>query len=285
MSIQFKDFTALELQQFRQFQQQAYKTLNKARDLLQVGDTEVKTTRLIRKLFHQQGVHSYFHVPVALFGDRTAYPGDFGALEALATDQKLEKDMPVILDAAPIYKGYVVDTSLAFHYGKDKQKQSDYEQHYYQLKSFREMIIKLVREGKSFKAIELAVNQKIQEFGAINCHRKHIGEVLGHRIFRETRNFWSALSYKQLSLKHVLWLVWKSLASKKGWINQSPNWNHWWTSDHQPFEGLWAVEPHFAINGIGMKFEEILVIEKDNVYWLDDDLPHNRAWNAIELGS
>lgn len=42
--------------------------------------------------------------------------------------------------------------------------------------------------------------------------------------------------------------------------------------------GLWAVEPHFAYGGIGVKFEELLVVTDTDAYWLDDDLPHVRRW-------
>ncbi|MDQ7049653.1 MAG: M24 family metallopeptidase [Enterobacterales bacterium] len=280
MSIQYRSFSQQQLKLFKQYQQKSYQTLEEARSMLQVGDSEIKIARRLRKLFHQQGVHSYFHVPVVLFGKRTGYPGDFGAFEALATEHKLEKGMPVILDAAPIYDGYIVDTSLSFSFGDDEP----YQAMYHQLKSFRKMILAMVKKGESFQIIEQAVNQKMQDIGAVNCHRKHIGEVLGHRIFNESRQFWRKITYKQLSLKHVLWLVWKSLATKKGWIFDSPNWNHRRTSDRPPAEGLWAVEPHFCIDGIGVKFEEILVIEKDNAYWLDDELPHSRTWEAYELG-
>ena len=42
--------------------------------------------------------------------------------------------------------------------------------------------------------------------------------------------------------------------------------------------GLWAVEPHVGFRGVGAKFEELLVVTPDDAYWLDDDLPHVRAW-------
>jgi hypothetical protein len=38
--------------------------------------------------------------------------------------------------------------------------------------------------------------------------------------------------------------------------------------------GLWAVEPHLGRGEFGVKFEEILVVTSDSVYWLDDQLPH-----------
>ena len=275
MSIKIIDFNEDELNKFKQFQQRSYQTLLDIKEQLKIGMTEIQVARMIRKSFHQQGVHSYFHVPVALFGERTGYPGNFGQFEALATDKKLEQDMAIILDAAPIYEGYIVDTSLATSFGNNPQQLKLHRQ----LESYRDELLQMVKARQSFSDIELRMNEKIIASGAQNCHRKHIGEVIGHRIFRETRSMWNKLTYKQLSIKHVAWLFWKSIATKKGWINESPNWNHRRTSAHPPFEGLWAVEPHFAINGIGVKFEEIMVITKDDAYWLDDDLPHTRLWS------
>ncbi|MCI0354169.1 MAG: M24 family metallopeptidase, partial [Acidobacteria bacterium] len=107
-----RDFTAEELARFKFFQRRSYKTLEQVAATLVDGDTEIAVTRRMRKAFHEQGVHHYFHVPVALFGERTAYPGDFGQLGALPTEQRLAPGMAVILDAAPVYEGYTVDTSL-----------------------------------------------------------------------------------------------------------------------------------------------------------------------------
>ncbi len=274
MGIKYKDFSKEELGKFKQFQKQSYDTLEAVKKQLTVGMTEIVAARLMRKAFHQQGVHSYFHVPVALVGERTGYPGDFGQLEALATEKKLEEGMAIILDAAPIYEGYIVDTSLATSFGEN----SDQVLAHKKLEVFRSKILDLVKQQKTFSDIELKVDTMIKELGAENCHRKHIGEVLGHRVFRSTNLLWRFFKIKQLSVRHVFWLVYKSLATKKGWINQSPNWNHRRTSNHKPFEGLWAVEPHLVFNGIGVKFEEIMVITENDAYWLDDDLPHVKSW-------
>ncbi|PCI72893.1 MAG: hypothetical protein COB38_02855 [Gammaproteobacteria bacterium] len=274
MGVKFKKFTAKELDKFKQFQQQSYKTLEEIKSKLEVGMTEIQVARMLRKSFHQQGVHSYFHVPVVLFAERTGYPGDFGQFEALATDKRLEDGMAIILDAAPIYEGYIVDTSLATHFGENREQ----EQLHSHLEKFRIRVLEMVKQRETFSDIEKEMDQMIKDLGGENCHRKHIGEVLGHRIFRERNPLWKPFKIKQLSFKHVFWLFWKSIATKKGWMNQSPNWNHRKTSAHKPFEGLWAVEPHFAVNGIGVKFEEIMVITKEDAYWLDDDLPHIKMW-------
>jgi hypothetical protein len=276
LSLKYKYFEDAELLKFKEFQQRSYATLEAVKAELFVGMTEKQAARLLRKRFHEQGVHTYFHVPVVLFGERTGYPGDFGQFEAIATDKKLEQDMAIILDAAPIYEGYIVDTSLSTTFGENAL----HAQLYPELQAFRAQILAMVKERREFRDIENHCNAMIEKLGAENCHRKHIGEVIGHRVFKVKNRFWNRFTIKQLSVRHVAWLFWKSLAAVKGWQNDSPNWNHRRTSGHKPFPGLWAVEPHFAKNGVGVKFEEILVITDDDAYWLDDDLPHVRAWQT-----
>jgi Xaa-Pro aminopeptidase len=130
------------------------------------------------------GAHNYFHVPVALFGERTSYPGDFGGFEALSTDNRLCEGDVVILDAAPIFEGYTVDASLSWNWGGD--------------------------------------------------------------------DTFDSLDAELPALRHLI----KDIAP----------------------HGLWAVEPHLATKGVGVKFEELLLIDDNGAQWLDDDLPHHRRW-------
>lgn len=274
MSLKYKNFTAQELDKFKAFQRQSYDTLEAVAADLVEGMTEIEVARKIRKRFHEQGVHTYFHVPVVLFGERTGYPGDFGQLEALSTEQKLVKGMAIILDAAPIYGGHIVDTSLSTTFGENATHRTLHPK----LEAFRDQLLADVQTGMEFRDIENRSHAMIEEMGAENCHRKHIGEVIGHRVYKVTDHWWTHFTIKQISVRHVIWLFWKSLAASKKWQNESPNWNHRRTSAHKPFPGLWAVEPHFAVDGVGVKFEEIMVITDDGAYWLDNDLPHTRAW-------
>jgi len=41
-----------------------------------------------------------------------------------------------------------------------------------------------------------------------------------------------------------------------------------------------GVEPHIGRDGVGVKFEEILVVTEDDAYWLDDHLLHTQRWAA-----
>ena len=70
-----------------------------------------------------------------------------------------------------------------------------------------------------------------------------------------------------------------------GLSRYAPTWNAGKTSDHEPHDGLWLVEPHAGCGAVGAKWEEILVIENGKAYWLDDDVPHVRQWRQIEQGT
>ena len=52
---------------------------------------------------------------VALFGDRTTMPDPWDITQFWPTDRALSARDAVILDAAPIFHGYLVDTSTWFY--------------------------------------------------------------------------------------------------------------------------------------------------------------------------
>lgn len=264
--VQTADFDGDRLAAFRAHQRTTRKILGRVADDLRAGDTERQAARRIHEAFAAQGIHRYFHVPVALFGERTAYPGDFGAFGALPTDTELEPGMPVILDSAPIIDGHVVDVSIALPFG-DNPLHAELMQ---QLQPFRLRIPELVRAGHSFREIARAVNDDIRNLGLENCHRKHIGAVLGHRVTYAADSWLSRRRIWGLGAAHASWFIGRSIAARLRADGGSPNWNQGPESDHPPSDGLWAVEPHIARDGVGVKFEEILVIQDGRVYWLED---------------
>ena len=263
------NFTDKELLHFRRYQRLAFQVLEETAAELKVGDTEEQITRKLRKSFHEVGAHNYFHVPVALFGERSAYPGEFGPFEALATSRALRENDSVILDAAPIFDGYTVDTSFAYDFGNnDAFVRIDRE-----LPRLRYMIARRVNEGAMFQQIAWEVDDYIRERGFQNCHRKHIGAVLGHVVTKADSQRLAKWSCKGLAVKQVFWFLARSRFSRA-----TPNWNHTKACKGVAPHGLWAVEPHLAEGNVGAKFEEILIIDNDGARWLDDDLPHHRRW-------
>ena len=41
--------------------------------------------------------------------------------------------------------------------------------------------------------------------------------------------------------------------------------------------GLWAMEPHIGRDGVGAKWEEMLVVTDNDAYWLDGAVSHLRV--------
>jgi hypothetical protein len=71
----------------------------------------------------------------------------------------------------------------------------------------------------------------------------------------------------------------------RGVEHHSPFWNDQPSSAHVAEPGLWAVEPHIGHRGVGVKWEELLVVTENDAYWLDDDLPHVRRFAALRAKS
>ncbi|HUP91238.1 MAG TPA: M24 family metallopeptidase [Solimonas sp.] len=272
--IQSRDFTPEQLEQFKLLQRRAYATLEEAAESLRPGVSEKDVARQLQRAFAAQGVHSYFHMPVALFGERTAYPGDFGQFEALPTGRRLADGDAVILDAAPIYDGYTVDVSLAV---PRPGKEVEFARADELLHDLRLRILHGVRQHQAMRHIARDVDQEIRAQGFVNCHRKHIGKVLAHRVTRAPkvlagRRIWG------LSPLPVGWFFWRSYRAGTGKPSLTPNWNDTRQSECLPQPGLWAVEPHVGLGALGSKFEEILVITQSDAWYLDDALPHHRRW-------
>lgn len=266
--IEISGFDAARLERFRSLQQQVRAVLQSTAATLRVGDSERAVAARLHDGFRALGVRHYFHVPVALFGERTAYPGDFGAFGALPTEKRLARDVPVILDAAPIIDGHVIDVSLPVVFGECEHHAPLMEH----LQSLREAIPEAVRAGASFRQIAQDVDRLIRGWGLENCHRKHIGAVLGHRVTYAPDHWLARQRIWGLGAWHAAWFIGRSLAARRHGDAGSPNWNHGRESNHAPSDGLWAVEPHIARDGVGAKFEEILVIQDGQVYWLDQPM-------------
>ena len=276
-----KGFDAATLDNFRKYQRVAFSVLENVGASLKVGETEKQVARRIHKQMKIAGAQNFFHVPVALFGDRTAYPGDFGQLGALPTDRLLQRDDAVILDAAPIFDGYTVDTSYTMRFGRGGvPAELDSA-----LEEFRGDVLVDVKAGFTMREIAQRVNEKVKAMGLENCHRKHIGLVLGHRVTMESNSLLRGKSVWGLAPRQSAYFVLKSLRASRGKPLESPNWNHTRQSDCPPQDGLWAIEPHVAKDGFGAKFEDLLLIQDGEAYYLDDDLPHTRRWAKLATKS
>ena len=276
MLVKSKGFSPEMLQEFKRLQRLSFSILEQMASELTEGISEKDVARELFRRYRAHGFTSFFHLPVVLFGDRTALPGNWTIGNFFPKSRTLQKDDAVILDSAPLYKGYLVDTSYSFCFGENdthKKMMAD-------LAEFRTSVLDAVNAGSTFKAIADDVHGRILEMGYEPVHNKHPGEVLGHRAVKvaDLPFKWRLQGFDGLSLG---WFTLKGKLSRTMVKAKSPTWNQSPQSDHAPYDGLWLVEPHTGLNGVGAKWEEVLVIDGGKAYWLDDDVPHMRQWQQI----
>ncbi|MGW7126875.1 M24 family metallopeptidase [Streptomyces bobili] len=267
---------ASDLRGFQRVQRLAYECAQEVAARLKPGVTEREAARMQREWLRARGVRDWFHLPFAWFGDRTAFVGFRVPLQFFPTDRRLEPGMPFILDMAPVFEGFTADIGYSGALGGHPLQEllmDDLEAH-------RELILREVREGRSLREIYQDVDRLMVRQGYANRHRAYPFGVIAHKVDRVRERRWSPrlFGFGTQALK--------GLASdalhghREGW---SPLWSPYRFSDHPPWPGLWAVEPHLGFRGTGAKFEEILVVTDsrdpaESAFWLDDDLPHVRRW-------
>jgi Xaa-Pro aminopeptidase len=70
--VQWRDFNAPRLARFGALQREVFAVLEEVGQTVAVGDTETAVAARIRHALKRLDVRSWFHVPVALFGERTS---------------------------------------------------------------------------------------------------------------------------------------------------------------------------------------------------------------------
>lgn len=267
-----------DLDGFRAAQRLAYAAAEAVAAELKPGMTEKQAARLQETWLLDHGVTDWLHAPFAWFGDRTAFQGFKVALQFLPTNRRLEENMPFILDNAPVLHGYAADIGYAGVLGENKTLDFILDD----LAEHRALILDLIQQRQSMAAVSQAVDRLTLKQGHAPRHKAYPFEVLAHQVTRmEPRTrargatpFKFGVDFLQTMGRVTL------LARRQGW---SPLWSSNAGSNHAPVPGLWAVEPHLGFNGVGAKFEELLVITEDDAWWLDDDVPHVRRWQQRGL--
>jgi Xaa-Pro aminopeptidase len=256
---------------------------------LEIGITEKQAAKLLKEELVNRGVSDFFHFPFAWFGERTCFTGldhslpwlnsttwgkmhlpsmknplpHFG-LEYLPSDKKLEENTPVILDVAPVKNGQFVDIGYSRFFGENPVHAQGMEF----LKNLRSEIPNIVKNEMTIDRIYLRVADRIEQEGYFNCHEKYPLSVLGHKVGEWTKSPLPKLNILGFQPEAFLGLVKQNILApfyfNKSTPYLSPGVNK------KISNGLWAIEPHIGKDNIGMKFEEILVIEDEQIYWLAD---------------
>lgn len=262
-----------DLEQFRSVQRLAYDAAEAVAKDLKPGMTERQAAHMQEVWLRDHGVTDWFHAPFAWFGDRTAFQGFKVAWQFLPTNRRLEENMPFILDNAPVKNGYVADIGYAGVLGENPILDRILDD----LCEHRSLILDEIRARHTMQAVSRAVDRLTLRQGHEPRHKAYPFEVLAHQVRRQPlRQSPEPSTLFRFGIGALETLGRMTLvARRQGW---SPLWSSNEGSSHPPIPGLWAVEPHLGFNGVGAKFEELLVITEDDAFWLDENTPHVRRW-------
>ncbi|MEU6056540.1 M24 family metallopeptidase [Streptomyces sp. NPDC047097] len=270
---------AAELDGFREAQRLAYDCAEAVAARLHPGITEREAARLLREWLRERGVRDWFHLPFAWFGDRTAFTDFRIPLQFFLTGRRLEPGMPFILDLAPVHRGFPADVGYSGSLGLNPLQDRLMDD----LRKHRELILREVRERRTLREVYEDVDRLMVRQGYANRHRAYPFGVIAHKVGAVRQRRWSPTLFG-FGTRALRGLAGDALhGHRDGW---SPLWSPYTFSDHPPRPGLWAVEPHLGFRGTGAKFEELLVVTdsrdpEESAFWLDDDLPHVRRWEAV----
>lgn len=278
MFFKTRGFSDSELDRFRDLQRLSFSILLDEAKRLESGMIEKDVAHRLVQAYRREGAKSFFHLPVVLFGERTALPGDWPVGKFFPKKRAVAENEAVIFDASPLFGDFLVDTSFSFCLGASEPHRAMMRN----LSEFRSSVPAQVDAALTFAAIADTVNDRIMRMGYEPVHGKHPGAVLGHRAVRVPKLpfVWRTQGFDALSLT---WFYGKEYLSR-AYLARSPLWNTTRTSAHKPFDGLWLVEPHAGDGPTGAKWEEILVIENGKARWLDDEPPHVKQWRLIDSG-
>lgn len=246
--------TEQELQLFRKAQSLNEEILRESSLFIQPGMSEVEAAQMIKEKFYSRGVKSFFHEPFAWFGHRACFDGFRSYKDFMPrVDVRYRDGESFILDAAPVVNGVIVDGGIAF----DLSDSSQFNQAQAFLAQLRAEIPAKVLELKKASLVWRWVHHRITQAGYRNCHQDYPFSVLGHRVyFSDPKIQLSVMRFGLGSAYHLLTegLFGEILAPESVF----------------ELEGLWAIEPHIGLDGMGLKFEELLVVQDGKCYWLKD---------------
>lgn len=232
--------------------------------LIREGWTELQAADLLETYLRDRGVKAFFHHSYAWYGERARFDGIRSYGDYMPSKRVILPGEVFILDVAPIYRGFTADIGYTSSLGEN----AEWKQAQTFLQTLREEIPGLVKDNPVGGRIWEIIDEKIRSAGYENIHKKYPFSVLGHRVHH-------GIAEKiDLRFRHFGWQSFWSLVSR-GLFGQLLNQNH-----EGDLLGMWAIEPHIGTlqqssrANFGAKFEEILVIEKEKVYWLESE----RVW-------
>ena len=238
------------------------------------------------------GVDQVFHQPFAWFGRRTAArrrldrhrrgpaaggrrrPGPEAGF--FPTETALSYGMPLILDLAPAARGLQRRRRRTRAPSAPTPSSTNSTAAW---PGSARSCSRACAAGETLRAIYRALDELLAEHDAQNCHRHYPDGALGHLVFPLEPDPPRPTPLRGFGTAAAEGLVAASLGALERGTGY-PIWNDRALADRPAAPGLWAVEPHIGRDGVGVKFEELLVVTEDDAYWLDDHLPHTQRWAA-----
>jgi Xaa-Pro aminopeptidase len=257
-----KQLSEEEVAGFRLSQKLAFDCAQAAAKELRPGWTEGQTQEWMVTYLRDNGVKTWLHKPIVAFGERTLAP-DAQWGPARGKGLTLQENDVAILDCAPIVGGYTGDIAYTVRIGDNPalEKALDF------LSGLRAQIPAQFT-NPDVNVFEW-VTEKMQEAGYQNAAGGYVGNILGHRVYRHGK-FVSSFPYFLPEQLFGYMLSWHSPGFLLKVVSRLV-----FPEELGPFHngsklGIWAIEPHVRVGHFGAKFEELLVVNNDRVFWLDD---------------
>ena len=224
---------------------------------LKAGWTERQAAKLLNTWLCDNGVKSFFHYAYVWFGERTRFDGISRKHyhEFMPSDRVLLENEVFILDVAPIVDGYICDIGYTSVLGEDPNLTVALDF----LSTLKETIIDLFKKNPEGHVIWDTIDQLIRQEGYDNIHALYPFNVLGHRVYKTKEPVLPTGRFLNFGGQSYWNLLSRGLLGQL--LNPTYSGN---------LLGLWAIEPHIGTATFGAKFEEILVVDDHDVYWLSD---------------
>lgn len=250
-----RSHTAEEIEAYLVGQRLARDAVKEIASMMRPGWSEQRAADLINTYLRDHGVKSFFHKAFVWYGERTRFDGVKNYFDFLPGKRVLREDEVYILDVAPIVNGYICDIGYSECFGENKE----FEKARAYLCDLREEIPQIFSEGKSGAEVWNAIDENIRDRGYENIHKMYPFSVLGHRVHK------SRIEGVKANFINFGWQSYWEFTSR-GIFGQLLNQNF-----EGDLSGLWAIEPHFATQEFGAKFEEILLVQDGKAHWIEKD--------------
>lgn len=260
--------TADEKNGFLKAQRLAYDCVTTIEKEMLPGWTEKQTAKRMDEFLRDHGVKVFLHRPFAWFGEHARFDGYKRFTQFHPGKKQLVEEESFILDVSPVVDGYIGDIG----YSSSLIKNSELDLGMKYLLHLREEIPKYFSSTMTPSEIWWKIDSDAKQSGFDNVHSLYPFAVLGHRVYKVN------LPNVSFPLLPVSFASWFSLQGSYEFLSHKVL-PELLTPDHQGNKvGLWAVEPHLGKGKTGFKFEEILVVEENKAYWLDNEVPHVKKY-------